>query len=73
MEINAVSRAYNARLQMELESRPISAAIAKVYYVDIYSPIEQLIRRPSQFGEHSWSCSSLASSVRILTNFVFNA
>ncbi|CAA6661079.1 unnamed protein product [Spirodela intermedia] len=50
VELNAMSRDYNAKLRMELESRPISPAIANVSYVDIYSPMEQLIRRPAEFG-----------------------
>ncbi|CAA7397440.1 unnamed protein product [Spirodela intermedia] len=50
-EINAVARDYNANLQLELASRPISAApAANIVYVDIYNPTMQLLRRPWQFG-----------------------
>ncbi|XP_051125565.1 GDSL esterase/lipase At5g45960-like [Andrographis paniculata] len=82
--LSALSRDYNRLLQAKLTAMQQSHG-ARVFYIDIYKPLDEMIRNPQQFGfenvnrgccgsgmlESSYLCNSLSAVCPDDSKYVF--
>ncbi|KAL2494795.1 GDSL esterase/lipase [Forsythia ovata] len=69
--LSSVGFDYNQKLQNTLKTMESYAYGAKIVYADIYTPLDEMIRNPSQFGfeeVHSGCCGSGYIEASILCN-----